>query len=256
MKSAAVTGASGMIGGLIVKGLLDAGWSVRVLTRSDCKYPYLQASVFSSDINDEDGLRRLLEGVTAVFHCAAELNNERKMYSTNVQGTRKLIKLIANTKASYFCHLSSAGVIGPTSIPSVTEATHCYPGNLYEKTKYEAEMLVSNANLDMNVCILRPTNVVSYSMPGILASFINNSWKDKIKIYIKGRENAHIVYAKDVASAAMFFMNNSKSKTNTYLVSRDDDEQNTYAVIYNMYQYINCNNNNLKFSLPIFIPIC
>ena len=137
---------------------------------------------------------------------------------------------------------------------ALTEATNCNPRNLYERTKYEAEMLVSNSNIDMNICILRPTNVVSYTMPGILSSCVHNSWRHKIKFYLKGRENAHIVYAKDVASAAMFFMNNSKSETNTYLVSRDDDEKNTYAGIYNMYQYINCNNNNLKFSLPIFIP--
>ena len=130
------------------------------------------------------------------------------MYSTNVEGTRKLIKLIANTKASYFCHLSSAGVIGPTSIPYVTEATNCNPRNLYERTKYEAEKLVSNTNLGMNICILRPTNVVSYTTPGILSSCVHNSWRHKINIYIKGRENAHIVHAKDVASAALFLINN------------------------------------------------
>ena len=122
VKIAAVTGASGVIGEIIVKMLLELGWNVRALTRSDRLCNSSQLTVVSSDINDENGLQILLEGVDAIFHCAAELTNEKKMYSTNVEGTRNLIKYIANTKASYFCHLSSVGVIGPTSIPYVTES--------------------------------------------------------------------------------------------------------------------------------------
>ena len=38
MRSVAVTGARGLIGELIVKNLFDAGWKVKVLTRSDRKH--------------------------------------------------------------------------------------------------------------------------------------------------------------------------------------------------------------------------
>ena len=38
MRSVAVTGARGLIGELIVNNLFDAGWKVKVLTRSDRKY--------------------------------------------------------------------------------------------------------------------------------------------------------------------------------------------------------------------------
>jgi len=253
-KIAAVTGASGTIGKLVVKSLLDIGWHVRVLTRTNNFINSSKVTVVSSDINDEHGLRILLKGVNAIFHCAAELKDEKIMYSTNVEGTRNLVKLLASTNVSYFCYLSSAGVIGPTSIPFVTETTPCNPNNLYEKTKYEAEMLVSRAKLDMNICILRPTNVVSHSKPGVLLLPINNSWSDIIKVYIKGNEKAHIVYAKDVANAALYFMKIKKTGVNIYLVSCDDDQHNSILNIYNMYQYICNKKTNIKFSLPIFIP--
>ena len=101
-KIAAVTGASGTVGKQIVKLLLDADWHVRVLTRSNLFINSSQLTVISSDINDEHGLRILLKGVNAIFHCAAELNDEKIMYATNVEGTCNLIKLIGKHKRVLF----------------------------------------------------------------------------------------------------------------------------------------------------------
>lgn len=255
MRSVAVTGARGLIGELIVKDLFDAGWKVKVLTRSDRKHFSPKITVIQSDINNDEGLRRLLDGVDAIFHCAAELSDTEKMYSTNVEGTRKLINLAANTKASFFCHLSSAGVIGATSVSYVTEDTTCNPKNLYEKTKFESELLVANANLDMSICILRPTNVFSSTKFGSILSLpINNSWKDIIKVHLKGKENAHIVYAKDVANVALFFLVNNVPDVNIYFVSYDDDVNNTVAGIYNLYRSLCHKKDLIKFTLPNYIP--
>ena len=69
MRSVAVTGARGLIGELIVKNLFDAGWKVKVLTRSDRKYFSPKITVIQSDINNDEGLIRLLDGVDAIFHC-------------------------------------------------------------------------------------------------------------------------------------------------------------------------------------------
>ena len=254
IRTAAITGARGMIGSIIVNKLVNSGWNVKVLTRSNRKHFPPNLTVIQSNINNEDGLQRLLEGVDAVFHCAAELREEAKMYSTNVEGTRKLLTLLANTKASYFCYLSSAGVIGPTSVQYVTEDNDCHPKNLYEKTKYESELLVKNANLNMSVCILRPTNVVSSSRIGILSLPILNGWKEKIKVHLKGKESAHIIYAEDVANAALFFLKNIVPKVNIYFVSIDDDEDNTVISIYNLYQSICNKKGRIRLLMPDYVP--
>tara|TARA_B100000945_G_C20408562_1_gene611380 strand:+ start:1116 stop:2045 length:930 start_codon:yes stop_codon:yes gene_type:complete len=255
MRSVAVTGARGLIGKVIVKNLLNIGCEVKVLTRSDYKKFSPKITIIKSDINNEAGLRSLLDGVDAIFHCAAELKDTQKMYSTNVEGTHKLINLAAKTKASFFCHLSSAGVIGATDVSNITEETTCNPKNLYEKTKFESERLVANSNLDMSICILRPTNVFSSANLGSILSLpINNSWKDIIKVHMKGRENAHLVYAKDVANVALFFLFNNVPNVNIYFVSYDDDINNTVAGIYNLYQSLSHKNNLIKFTLPNYIP--
>lgn len=253
MRTAAVTGAGGLIGTMILNKLLEAGWMVRVLTRSNGRQFSPNVTVIRSDINDDDALRYLVKDVDAIFHCAAELKNEKKMYSTNVEGTRKLLHFSANSNASYFCHISSAGVIGPTSVSCITEETKCEPKNLYEKTKYESELLVKNSGLDMSVCILRPTNVISSSYVGILSLAIFNGFIDKIKVHIKGNEFTHIVYAKDVANVALYFFENKPSNVEVYFVSYDG-ESNTIVNVYNLYQSLCNKNDRIRFSLPCFIP--
>jgi len=254
MLTVAITGARGMIGSIIAEKLVNAGCYVKVLTRSDLKDFPKNIKVIRSSINNEDGLQSLLDGVDAVFHCAAELREESNMYDTNVEGTRKLLKIASTTNASYFCYLSSVGVIGPTSAKYVTEDFDCHPNNVYEKTKYESELLVKNANLDMNVCILRPTNVISSTRVGVLSLPIKNGWKEKFKVYLKGKESAHIIYADDVANSALFFLKNKVHGVNTYIVSIDDDKDNTIEGIYNLYQSLCNKKDRVRFVFPNYVP--
>ena len=251
---AAVTGGRGMVGSVIVKKLVDSGWNVRVLTRSNVRYNSSKISVIRSDITDKKRLKELVQGVGAIFHCAAELHDDAKMHSTNVEGTSNLLEEIKKTEASYFCFLSSAGVVGPTSIPYITEETCCQPNNLYEKTKYEAELLVKNAGLNMNVSILRPTNVVSHHKLGVLSLVINNSFKDRLKVLLKGNESAHVVHVEDVADTALYFLDNTVSGVNTYFVARDDDRNNIVGIIYNLYQDMCGTSKQIKYILPNSIP--
>ena len=203
---AAVTGGFGMVGCQIVEELVNAGWQVKILSRFERASVSPNISVIQSDINDSVGLEKFLHGVDAIFHCAAELNDNNKMYSTNVEGTQALLNVAAQTRASFFCLISSAGVVSESFATLITEEKICNPKNTYEQTKYEAELLVKNANLNMSVCILRPTNVVSLLKPGVLILPILNGWKEKLKVRIKGQELAHIVHVKDVANVAMFFL--------------------------------------------------
>ena len=113
---------------------------------------------------------------------------------------------------------------------------------------------MKNANLDMSICILRPTNVVSSFRIGILSLPILNGWKEKIKVHLKGKESAHIVYAEDVANAALFFLKKIVPKVNIYFVSIDDDEDNTVIGIYNLYQSICNKKGRIRLLMPDYVP--
>ena len=84
---AAVTGGFGLVGSQIVEELVCAGWQVKILSRIKRVSSSLNVTVIQSDLNDPVGLKNLLEGVDAIFHCAADLIDVKKMYLTNLEGT-------------------------------------------------------------------------------------------------------------------------------------------------------------------------
>jgi len=220
-----------MIGAQIAKQLLQRGWQVRGLTRRQhFSMPGVEA-VYGS-ITDTTLVHRFVKEADAVFHCAAELTDCHKMWQVNVQGARILLQAVAKHHIGYLCHMSSAGVTGLSRQQWVNEDTPCNPRNDYEKSKWEAEKLVRAGIEGTSTCILRPTNVVSCSNPGVVKLGIHNQWLDRLNVHIKGRECAHLVHAKDVAAAALFPLGKKLTHPKCFIVSCDDDAQNTVADIY------------------------
>lgn len=231
---ACVTGATGMIGRRIVQKLLARGCEVRVLTRS--VYVNKDVQIFKAGLSDEATLEKFISGANMVFHCAAELRDESKMRDTNVLGTTNITRLIKQHRIKYFCHLSSAGVVGRTAQMWVDEFTPCKPQNAYERTKLESEIIASVPIEGCSTVILRPTNVVDENHLGELYLPANPSFKSRLKVFVKGAECAHIVHAEDVAEAAIYFSNRPFQNPHLFFVSLDDDPLNTVADIWFLYR--------------------
>lgn len=254
---AGVTGASGMIGRRIVDRLLTDGYRVRVLSRKEY-FEDPRANLFKGGLEDEEILRSFLFDTDLLFHCAANLSDEPRMWRDNVLGTERLMKAIEKSKIKYLCHISSAGVIGKTKNKWVDETTKCDPQNVYEKTKWEAEKIVAKGIEGCKIVILRPTNVINADRPGALALPIEGSWMNKLKVFIKGGECAHIIHAEDVAEAAMFFISRPINSPQCYFVSCDHEPLNTFAGLWAFCKGIKNNKpiNEVKpvTHLPLIIP--
>jgi dihydroflavonol-4-reductase len=70
-----VTGATGFVGSAVVKQLLDAGETVRVLVRPNSNRRNLEelpVEIFEGDLNDQRLLEKALHGCQALFHVAAD----------------------------------------------------------------------------------------------------------------------------------------------------------------------------------------
>lgn len=256
MQIACVTGATGMIGRRIVGALLNSGYRVRVLTRN--QYDSQRVDVFKGSITDVSTMDRFICGAHAVFHCAAELHDESMMWQTNVIGTRILLDLVVKYNIKYLCHLSSAGVIGRTSLKVIDEECSCAPQNRYELTKLEAERLVEQKKTDCRRVILRPTNVVDSHHLGDLSFPIDRTLKGLLYAFIKGGECSHIVHADDVARAALFLMSNAvRMSPQKYFVSIDMDPENTVSRLWAAHREIVSENGMRKpklLHLPISFP--
>ena len=158
---ACVTGASGFIGRQLVRELIVANYSVRVLSR---KAPDLfpdEVGFFRGDLcRSEEILSEFLDRADVMFHCAGEIKKSDHMYPVNVDGTRRLVDA-ARGRVRRWVQLSSIGVYGQIRLGRVDESTKVNPTNPYERSKAVADQLLLDAASSnaFELAILRPSNV-------------------------------------------------------------------------------------------------
>jgi len=257
MKTAAVTGGLSSIGRYIIDLLVEQQWHVKLLTRREVNSWHPDVEIVQGDVRDEQVLEGLLGGASALFHCAAEFAQIDQIWDVNVKATERLLKVAKDSRVDYFCYIGSAGVLGACSDEWVDEKTPCHPRDSYEKSKYAAESMVLSSDLNANICVLRPVFVVSRQRPGFIEYPMRNSFLDRLKVLLKGNECAHIIHAKDIASAALFFLEQPLHKPECFYVACDEDELNTVAGIVGYYRYLQADEKGdvkLPFALPRAFP--
>ena len=159
----AITGASGFVGGALARTHLERGDPVRVLVRDPgatiCRLPLVTA--YRGDLARGDTIPPdFLAGADVLYHCAAELRDERLMEITNVAGTRALARAAAG-RVGRWVQVSSASVYGAGRSGTITEVSPLRPDSLYGRTKAESEDVVRSAALagGFEAVVLRPSNI-------------------------------------------------------------------------------------------------
>src|SRR6185437_12106152 len=156
MKRALVTGATGMLGSYIVRGLLAEGYEVRALVRHPDAAAWLgrmNVRLMRGDLADGASIRRAASGCDVVFHAAAFIGPQSEwepFRAGNVEGTRRVLDACAASGAR-LVHVSSTAVYGDTRLmhPTVDEETPlpALPErDAYGRSKQEAERLVTDAH--------------------------------------------------------------------------------------------------------------
>ena len=115
---------------------------------------------------------------TAVFHNAASLvfrgdDPDGEPYLSNVEGTRRVLELCRCSGIRQFHHVSTAYVCGLREgrvLESEVDVGQT-PGNVYEKTKLQAEMLVRAADFLDPPTIYRPSIIVGDSQTGYTTTY-------------------------------------------------------------------------------------
>lgn len=167
-----VTGATGFVGGNLVRELLSDGAKVRALVRhgSDQRnLTGLQVELVEGDLTDSRQLAEKIRGCDMVFHVAAHYSLWRReraaIYRVNVEGTQNLLRAARTAQVRRFIHTSSVAAIGvpPEGILG-TEETQTTLAELvsdYKKSKFLAEQAARTAYQDgLDVVIVNPSTPV------------------------------------------------------------------------------------------------
>ncbi|MFI1237692.1 NAD-dependent epimerase/dehydratase family protein [Nocardia salmonicida] len=162
-----VTGATGFVGGAIVRGLVARGVPVRAMVRDAAAAPE-GVEVAVADLGDSGALARAVTGVRAVVHAAAllgEFGRPAEYFAVNVAGTDRLVQEAAAAGVRRFVFIGSpSALMAPDGGDQVgIDETVPYPErflNSYCETKAVAEQLVLAANAPgFTTCSLRPRAV-------------------------------------------------------------------------------------------------
>jgi nucleoside-diphosphate-sugar epimerase len=211
-----VTGGTGALGPGLVRGLTDAGFSVRVFARDLPAPGALPESVelLIGDLADREVLRKGVEGVKLVFHLAALLHIPNptpelhaEYWRVNVEGTRSVVEESLAAGVERLVYFSTISLYGPTVGPCADEDSSPHPISLYAKTKLAGEDVVRAAR---NPRTGEPLGVVLRMAP-IYGPRMKGNYPRLVKalsgpLFIpvgKGDNRRTLVYEEDAVRAAV-----------------------------------------------------
>lgn len=184
-----VTGGAGSMGKLVVRKLLDTGFSVRVFDLPGLDYSQLEelsgVEIFSGDIMKPGSLDKAAEGVTAAVHLAALLppNSEKDRdmtFAVNVGGSRAVAEALSRSASgsgsAALILSSSVSTYGDTtgSESPVTVDQKQSPIDIYGESKVAAEMVCRSIYPGTTILRISGVSVPMFSEPPEVWPFMEN----------------------------------------------------------------------------------
>lgn len=172
-----ITGGSGFIGQHVVRKLIERGYDVHALVRSEQSAAIVQslgASPVLGDITDADSMRDGMANSDVVFHLAAWYHigsaDWMEAEATNVGGTRRVLRLAYELGVPKIVYVSTVSVFGDTKGEFVDE-TYFKGGPFlteYDRTKWLAHYKVA-------VPLIEEGAPIVIAMPGLVYGPGDNS---------------------------------------------------------------------------------
>jgi nucleoside-diphosphate-sugar epimerase len=207
-RTIAVTGGTGFIGGMLIHHLVNAGYQVRALTRdrSAHKLPQLAGlEAVSGSLQDSNSLRRLLQGASAVVHCAGAVRGATAadFNAVNVDGVIQLVReALSLSPRPRFLSLSSLAARAP-------QLSH------YASSKQQGEQALASMAADMEWVALRPPAVYGPGDKEMLPLF---QWMGRGIAPVLGEAHARVslLYVEDLCAAVLRWLEAGQCESGIY----------------------------------------
>jgi len=222
-----VTGATGFIGSYIIKNLVEKGFAVRAMRRSNKLPFYISSEILNkvqwieADVLDTVSLNDAMQDAGVVIHCAAMVSFSKKerhqMYKVNVEGTANVVNSAIENNIKRFLHVSSVAALGRTGkTETVTEQKK------WEENKSNTHYAISKHHSELQAwrgfaeglegVIINPSTVLGYGDWHQSSCAIFKNVYRQFPWFTKGING--FVGVEDVAEAAvqLLFTNISQKK--------------------------------------------
>ncbi len=222
----ALTGASGYTGGRLLQALRERGDEVAVLVRPKSLSSSLAASaatIVEGDLSDAAAVDRLVAGSDSVLHVAAVYRTaghpDDYYREVNVRGTERLLEAAARHGVRRFVHTSTVGVHGHVERPPADETAPFAPGDIYQETKAEAEMLALqyHRTRGVPVTVVRPGAIYGPGETRLLKLFRSIA-RGRYAIVGSGRTFYHPVFIDDLVAGFLLAHDRPEAPGEAFLV--------------------------------------
>jgi nucleoside-diphosphate-sugar epimerase len=222
-----VTGATGFLGGSLVRQLRKAGHEVVAIVRQPEKATDLTAlgiTVVKGDVTAKESMREPMRGCDGVFHVAGwykvGVKDKRPGYLINVQGTRNVLELMQELHIPKGVYTSTLAVNSDTHGNIVDENFHFQGQHIseYDKTKAEAHH-IAQAMIDAGLPLV-------ILMPGLIYGPDGTSMSDEaLRLFLQKKlplipsQSAYCwAHVNDIAQAHMLAMDKA-APGSTYIIA-------------------------------------
>lgn len=227
-----VTGASGMVGKLLVPRLIEEGYEVGAMIRPTSDRSALEnldVRIVEADLSKPETLSAAVEGFEYVVHTAAHLGDwgPAEMYrQINVVGLEHLLTAVRqNEHFKQWVQISSLGIYPAHDHHGTDESS---PANVtgldgYTRTKAEAEVLINRyiSEFQFPATILRPGFIYGPGDQNIIPRLIENIRAGKMKMIGDGSKLLNNTNVHNLVDAIVLALGKSEAMGETFNI-RDE----------------------------------
>src|SRR5687768_7829878 len=221
-----VTGATGFLGGRIALSLKNAGCRVRALVRPGSAIDELEKSgieIVEGQITNAADVFAAAAGCEQIYHNAAVFrtagHSDSHYREVNVGGTLNVLAAARAHGCERVVHCSTGGVHGHVEDPPADETYRFKPGDVYQRTKLEAELAASAAaEHGLPVSIVRPGAIYGEGDLRFLRLF-RAIQQHRFAMIGSGRTRLHMVHVDDLVRGLMLAGSNPAARGETFLIA-------------------------------------
>ncbi len=221
-----ITGATGFIGGRLVRQLRQAGHEVVAVVRNPAKaqnLAQLGVTLYQGDVTEKESMRKPITGVDGVFHVAGwykvGTKDKSQEYAVNVEGTRNVLELMKELKIRKGVYTSTLTVNSDTRGVEVDESYRFTGKHLstYDKTKAEAhDIAVKMIKEGLPLVIVQPGLVYGPGDTSSIRSLFIQYLKKELPA-IPEKTTFSWAHVDDIAHAHWLAMEKGKVGENYYI---------------------------------------